>query len=222
MRRKLSRILQAAAAPNVDDVVERWLHKYNAGGQSPAALAVEGGDRYEILLGRLDKLLKMAEARYEPYLVDDFCGLRLQDLYDKRLAEKLEREAEAARKLAEAAAGRKKIVLEAAAERLDDEAQSWLEGPSKTGGSPIEEWASESDQNLSAALSDLRQVAAVRNARLAGAKALADLRKQLADAVYASTKDKEWADLFLRSWHDKCDSPAALKDILAILKKSRR
>lgn len=222
LRRKLTRILQAASAPNTDDVVERWLHKFNAGGRSPAALATDGGEPYSHLLERVDKLLRMAEARYESYLTDDFCGLRLQPLYDRRMAEKQGREAEIARKLAEAAAERQQIICEMAADGLGDEAQAWLDGPAGTDGACLRVWASESDQNLATARWELRSAISARNARLAGAKALADLRKQLADAVFASTTDRQWADLFLKSWQDKCDSPAALKDILIILKKSRR
>lgn len=221
-RQKLTRILQAASAPNADDVVERWLHKFNAGGQSPAALAAEGGEPYFLLQERVDKLLRMAEARYESYLTDDFCGLRLQPLYDQRLAEKLGREAEIARKLAEAAADRQQILCVMAEDGLGDEARAWLDGPAGKGGIRLRDWASECDQNLAAARSELRGAISARNARLAGAKALADLRKQLADAVVASTTDRQWADLFLKSWQDKCDSPAALRDILVILKKSRR
>ena len=84
------------------------------------------------------------------------------------------------------------------------------------------DWASKSDQNLAAARSELRRAITAREARLAAAEVLAGLHKQLADAVFASTRDRQWADLFLRSWKGKCDSPAALKDILALLKKSRR
>ncbi|MGD9471155.1 MAG: hypothetical protein AB7G24_05655 [Novosphingobium sp.] len=222
LRQKLTRILQAASAPNAGDVVERWLHKFNAGGQSPAALAAEGGEPYFLLQERVDKLLRMAEARYESYLVDDFCGLRLQPLYDQCLAEKLGREAEIARKLAEAAADRQQILCVMAEDGLGDEARAWLDGPADKGGICLRDWASESDQNLAASRSELRRAINARNARLAGARALADLRKQLADAVVASTTDRQWADLFLKSWQDRCDSPAALRDILVILKKSRR
>lgn len=222
LRRKLTRILQAASAPKVDDVVERWLAKFNADGRSPAALAAEGGEPYSLLLERIDKLLRMAEARYESYLVDDFCGLRLQPLYDQRLAEKLGREAEIARKLAEAAAHRHQILCEIADDGLGDEAQAWLDGLVGSAGKRLRDWASDSDQNLAAARTELRSAITSRSARLAGAKALADLRQQLADAVFASIADRQWAGLFLKSWQNKCDSPAALRDILAILKKSRR
>lgn len=222
LRRKLTRILQAASAPNVDDVVERWLHKFNVGGQSPAALAAEGGEPYSLLLERVDKLLRMAEARYESYLVDDFCGLRLQPLHDQRLAEKLGREAEAARKLAEAAADRALALCEMAEAGLGVEAHAWLDGPAGTSGVPRRVWASESDQTLAAARLELRGAISARKARLAGAKALADLRKQLSDAVFASTTDRQWAELFFKSYQGQCDSPAKLKDILVILKKSRR
>lgn len=222
LRRKLARILQAANAPNAEDVTERWLHRYNAGGRSPAALAQEGGEPYLALLGRVDNLLKMADARYDSHLVEDFCGLRLQSLYDQRLAEKLGREVEAARKLAAAAAERRRIICELAEEGLGDEAQGWLETHVSAGNAPLRTWAGESDQNLAAARSELRRAVVARNARLTGAKALAELHKQLADAVHASANDKQWADLFLKSWLGKCDSPAALRDILVILKKSRR
>ncbi len=221
-RRKLTRILQAASAPNADDVVERWLHKFNAGGRSPAALATDGGEPYSHLLERVEKLLRMAEARYESYLTDDFCGLRLQSLYNQRLAEKLDREVEAARKLAEAAAERQQIICELAEEGLGNEAQGWLDTRVTAGNASLRTWAGESDQNLAAARSELRRAVVARNARLAGAKALAELHKQLADAVHASANDKQWAELFLKSWLGKCDSPAALRDILVILKKSRR
>ena len=164
----------------------------------------------------------MAEVRYESYLVDDFCGLRLQPLYDQRLAEKQGREAELARKLAEAAAERQQIICQMAEDGLGDEAHAWLDGPAGTDGARRRVWASESDQNLSAARSELRGAISARKARLAGARALADLRKQLADAVFASTTDRQWAELFLKSYQGQCDSPAKLKDILVILKKSRR
>lgn len=222
LRQKLTRILQAANAPNIDDVTDRWLNKFNAGGRSPAVLAAAGGDAYRLLLERVDRLLRMAEARYETCLVDDFCGLRLQPLYDQRLAEKLAREAEVARKLAEAAAERRRIICELAEEGLGDEAQAWLNGPAGTDGTSLRDWASESDENLAVARSELRRAMTARKARLAAARALADLHRQLVEAVFASTTDRQWADLFLKSWQVKCDSPAALKDILAILKKSRR
>ena len=222
LRQKLARILQAANAPNTDDVTDRWLNKFNAGGRSPAALAAEGGDAYRLLIERVDRLLRMAEARYENCLVDDFCGLRLQPLYDQRLAEKQGREAEAARKLTEAAAERRRIICELAEEGLAEEAQAWLNGFTVAAGASFRDWASKSDQNLAAARSELRRAITAREARLAAAEVLAGLHKQLADAVFASTRDRQWADLFLRSWKGKCDSPAALKDILALLKKSRR
>ena len=59
-------------------------------------------------------------------------------------------------------------------------------------------------------------------ALLAAAEARADLHRKLEEAVFASTTDRQWAELFVKSWQGKCDSPAKLKDILARLKKSRR
>ena len=103
-----------------------------------------------------------------------------------------------------------------------EEAQAWLNGFTVAAGASFRDWASKSDQNLAAARSELRRAITAREARLAAAEVLAGLHKQLADAVFASTRDRQWADLFLRSWKGKCDSPAALKDILALLKKSRR
>lgn len=222
LRQKLARILKAANAPNIDDVVDRWLNKFNARGRSPAALATEGGDAYRHLLERVDRLLRMAEARYETYLVEDFCGLRLQPLYDQRLAEKQDREAKAAHKLAEAAAERQRIICVLAEEGLGEEAQAWLDGFTAGGGASFRDWASESDENLTTARSELRRAAAARKARLAAAEARADLHRKLEEAVFASTTDRQWAELFVKSWQGKCDSPAKLKDILARLKKSRR
>lgn len=222
LRQKLSRVLQAVNAPNIDDVADRWLNKFNAGGRSPAALATEGGDLYRLLLERVDRLLWMADARYETYLVEDFCGLRLQPLYDQRLAEKQDREAKAARKLAEAAAERQRIICALAEEGLGEEAQAWLDGFTAGGGASFRDWASESDENLTTARSELRRAAAARKARLAAAEARADLHRKLEEAVLASTTDRQWAELFVKSWQGKCDSPAKLKDILARLKKSRR
>lgn len=222
LRQKLSRVLQAVNAPNIDDVVDRWLNKFNAGGRSPAALATEGGDLYRLLLERVDRLLRMVDARNETYLVEDFCGLRLQPLYDQRLAEKQDREAKAARKLAEAAAERQRIICALAEEGLGEEAQAWLDGFTAGGGASFRDWASESDENLTTARSELRRAAAARKARLAAAEARADLHRKLEEAVFASTTDRQWAELFVKSWQGKCDSPAKLKDILARLKKSRR
>jgi len=222
LRQKLARILQAANAPNIDDVVDRWLNKFNAGGRSPPALATEGGDAYRHLLERVDRLLRMADARYETYLVEDFCGLRLQPLYDQRLAEKQDREAKSARKLAESAAERQRIICALAEEGLGEEAQAWLDEFTAGGGASFRDWASESDENLTTARSELRRAAAARKARLAAAEARADLHRKLEEAVLASTTDRQWAELFVKSWQGKCDSPAKLKDILARLKKSRR
>lgn len=106
----------------------------------------------------------MAEVRYKSYLVDDFCGLRLQPLYDQRLAEKQGREAELARKLAEAAAERQQIICQMAEDGLGDEAHAWLDGPAGTDGARRRVWASESDQNLSAARSELRGAIHARKA----------------------------------------------------------
>lgn len=107
-------------------------------------------------------------------------------------------------------------------EGLGEEAQAWLNGPAGSGDTSLRDWASESDENLAAARSKLRRAMTARKARLAAARALADLHRQLAEAVFASTTDRQWAALFLKSWQAKCDSPAALKGILAIIKKSRR
>lgn len=114
------------------------------------------------------------------------------------------------------------VLCELAEEGLAEEAQAWLNGFTVAAGASFRDWASKSDQNLAAARSELRRAITAREARLAAAEVLAGLHKQLADAVFASTRDRQWADLFLRSWKGKCDSPAALKDILALLKKSRR
>ena len=109
-----------------------------------------------------------------------------------------------------------------AEEGLGEEAQAWLDGFTAGGGASFRDWASESDENLTMARSELRRAAAARKARLAAAEARADLHRQLEEAVFASTTDRQWAELFLKSWQGKCDSPAKLKDIRALLKKSRR
>lgn len=221
LRWKLRQILEAAGAPEPEVVSERWMRRYNVSGQNPESIARQGGEPYTALLQRIDNLRRMANARYESYVVDDLCGLSLQPLRGARLREQEEREAKRLKELADAAAVRRGYLERDARQDLGDQAAEWLASPSSDHPKTILEWAGENDAQLQIAERQLGQAIRNRNARLAAAGAILDYQRQLEVKVRAAIADRQRADLFLKAWRDTCDSPAALNAILAKLPKRR-
>ncbi|MCW1432158.1 hypothetical protein [Novosphingobium sp. JCM 18896] len=221
LRWKLRQILEAANAPQAEAVTERWMRKYNVSGQSPESVARQGGESYETLLQRIDNLRRMANARYESYVVDDLCGLSLQALRETRLREQEQREAKRLKELADVADARRVSLERDARQDLSDEAAEWLRSPSPDASKTILEWAGENDAQLQIAERQLGQAMRRRKARQAAAEAVEDYQRQLDIKVRAVISDPQRADLFLKAWRATCDSPAALSAILAKLPKRR-
>jgi hypothetical protein len=221
LRWKLRQILEAANAPQPEEITDRWLRKYNVDGCCPDTVARRGGEAYDALLLRIDNLRRMAHAYHEAYVVDDLCGLSLQALRETRLAEKEQREAKRLQELANAAAARRRALETDAQKGLNEEAADWLSSPSPDRTKTILEWAAENDEQLRAAERQLGQAARSRMAKLAALKAVDDCRRQLELKVRAAISDPQRADLFLKAWGPTCDSPAAVKAILMKLPKRR-
>lgn len=221
LRWKLRQILEAANAPQPEEITDRWLRKYNVGGCSPDSVAIRGGEAYEALLLRIDNLRRMAHAYHEDYVVDDLCGLSLQSLRETRLAEKQQREAKRLQELVNAAAARRRALETDAQQGLNEEAADWLSSPSPDDTKTILDWAAESDEQLRAAERQLGQAVRSRKAKLAALKAMDDCLRELELKVRAAISDPQRADLFLKAWSPRCDSPAAVKAILMKLPKRR-
>ena len=221
LRWKLRQILEAANAPQPEEITDRWLRKYNVDGCCPDTVARRGGEAYDALLLRIDDLRRMAHAYHEAYVVDDLCGLSLQSLRETRLAEKEQREAKRLQELANAAAARRRALETDAQQGLNEEAADWLSSPSPDRTKTILEWAAENDEQLRAAERQLGQAARSRKAKLAALKAVDDCRRQLELKVRAAISDPQRAELFLKAWGPTCDSPAAVKAILMKLPKRR-
>lgn len=214
-------LLEAAGAPDPQVVTERWMRKYNVSGQSPESVARQGGEPFATLLQRIESLRRMANARYESYVVDDLCGLSLRTLRDKRLREQEEREAKRLKELADAAAARREYLERDARQDLGDEASEWLCSPSPDHIKTILEWAGVNDAQLQVAERQLGEAIRNRKARLAAAEAIRGYQQQLEVKVRAAIADRQRAELFLNAWRSTCDSPAALNAILAKLPKRR-
>lgn len=221
LRWKLRQILEAANAPQPEAVTERWMRKYNVSGQSPESVAREGGEAYVTLLQRIDNLRRMANARYESYVIDDLCGLSLQALRETRLREQEQREAKRLKELADAAALRSGYLETDARRDLGDEVAEWLRSSSPDPTMTILEWAGENDAQLQIAERQLSQAVRSRKARQAAAEAVEACQRQLETKVRAAIPDQQRADLFLKAWRPTCDSPAAFTTILAKLPKRR-
>ncbi|AMK18268.1 MULTISPECIES: hypothetical protein [Sphingobium] len=221
LRWKLKQILEAAGAPDPQVVTERWMRKYNVSGQSPESVARQGGEPFATLLQRIENLRRMANARYESYVVDDLCGLSLRTLRDTRLREQEEREAKRLKELADAAAARREYLERDARQDLGDEASEWLRSPSPDHMKTILEWAGVNDAQLQVAERQLGEAIRNRKARLAAAEAIRGYQQQLEVKVRAAIADRQRAELFLEAWRSTCDSPAALNAILAKLPKRR-
>lgn len=197
------------------------MRKYNVSGQSPESVAKQGGETYETLLQRIDNLRRMANARYESYVVDDLCGMSLQALRDTRLKEQEQREAKRLKELADAATARRDFLERDAQQDLGEEAAEWLRSPSPDAVKTMLEWAGENDAQLQIAERQLGQAMRRHKARQAAAEAVEDYRRQLEIKVRAEISDPQRADLFLKAWRPACDSPAALHAILGKLPKRR-
>ena len=221
LRWKLQQILEAANAPQPEEITGRWLRKYNVGGCCPDSVARRGGEAYDALLFRIDNLRRMAHAYHEDYVVDDLCGLSLQSLRETRLAEKEQREAKRLRELANAVAARRRALETDAQQGLNEEAADWLSSSSPDDIKTILDWAAESDEQLRAAERQLGQAVRSRKAKLAALKAMDDCLRELELKVRAAISDPQRADLFLKAWSPTCDSPAAVKAILMKLPKRR-
>ena len=222
LRWKIRQIVEAGGATDPDAIVERWMAKYNVNGRSPERLAREGGQAHDDLLSRVDDLRRMANARYESFVVDDLCGLSLQGLRDKRLAEQAQREAEKLKRLEDAAGGRRNCLAREARDGLgDQEADEWLGKPSPMPGVSLVQWAGESDAQLGQAERFLGE--AIRNARArrAAAEAVLSFQRELETKVRVAISDPQRAELFIKAWRGQCDSRAALTGILAKLPKRR-
>ncbi|WP_191229329.1 competence protein CoiA family protein [Aurantiacibacter xanthus] len=219
---KIRRVLEAAGAPDPNEVKARWLHKYNVDGASPAEIASTGGATYDLLLSRVDALVRMADSYYNPVVVDDLCGLPLEPMRQKRLTEIEEQNAKLAQAKAVAALARLSDLENSAREGLGPDARAWLSQNVADPAQPIREWASETDGNLAQAFSFLRKAIRERNARLAAADAVQNYQRQLEEAARKAYPDKTRAGLFVSSWRAKCDSPSALRSILEKLPKTRR
>lgn len=221
LRWKLRQILEAANAPQPEEITDRWLRKYNVDGCSPDTVARRGGEAFNALLLRIDDLRRMAHAYHEAHVVDDLCGLSLQSLRETRLADKEQRETKRLQELANAAAARRRALETDAQQGLNEEAADWLSSPSPDRTKTILDWAAENDEQLRAAERQLSQAARSRKAKLAALKAVDDCRRQLELKVRAAISDPQRADLFLKAWGPTCDSPAAVKAILMKLPKRR-
>ncbi len=219
---KIRQVLKAVGAPDPDEVKARWLLKYNVDGASPAEIALNGGATYDLLLSRVDALLRMANSYYSPVVVDDLCGLPLEPMRQKRLMEIEEQNAKLAQEKAAAALARRSDLESSARESLGPDAEAWLSQNFADSPKPITEWASETGENLAQAFSFLRTAIRARNARLAAADAVLKYRLQLEEAAKKAYPDERRADLFISAWRAKCDSPSALRAILEKLPKTRR
>jgi len=219
---KIRRVLEAAGAPDPDEVKVRWLRKYNVDGVSPAEVATNGGASYDSLLSRVEALVRMADSYYNPVVVDDLCGLPLEPMRQKRLSAIEEQNAKLAKEKAAAALARRNDLESYAREGLGLETQTWLNQNVAGAPKPIIEWASETDGNLAQAFSFLRAAIRERNARLAASDAVQTYQRQLEESARKAYPDETRARLFISSWREKCDSPTALRSILEKLSKPRR
>ena len=219
---KIRRVLEAAGAPDPDEVKARWLGKYNVDGVSPAEVARNGGAAYDTLLSRVEALVRMVDSYYKPVVVDDLCGLPLEPMRQKRLSEIEAQDAKLAAERAAAALARRNHLESSAREGLGPDSNTWLNQNVADASAAFLEWASESDGNLAQAFSLLRVAIRERNARLAAASAVLDYQRQLVEAAKKAFPDETRARLFVSSWRAKCDSPSALRSILDKLPKSRR
>lgn len=219
---KICRVIETAGAPDPNEVKARWLRKYNVNGTSPAEIASNGGATYDLLLSRVDALVRMADSYYNPVVVDDLCGLPLEQMRQKRLTEIEEQNAKLAQEKAVAALARRSDLEISAREGLGPDAKTWLNQNLAHPPKPITEWASETDGNLAQAFSFLRTAIRERKARLAAADAIQNYQRQLEAAARKAYPDETRASLFASSWRAKCDSPSALRSILDKLPKTRR
>lgn len=222
LRRQIRRVLEAAGAPNPEEVEARWLRKYNVDGKSPSDVARIGGAAYDSLLSRVEDLVRMVDSYYNPIVADDLCGLPLEPIRQMRLSELEERNAKLAKQKVEAALARGNDLESFARKGLGPDANTWLNQNVADEPKTIVEWASETDGNLAEAFSYLRAAIRERNARLAAADAVLGYQRQLEDAAKKAYPDETRARLFVSSWRTKCDNPAALRAILDKLPKSRR
>lgn len=182
----------------------------------------DGGQAFDDLLARVDDLRRMANARYESFVVDDLCGLSLQGLRDKRLAEQTQREAEKLKRIEDAAAGRRNCLAREARDGLGDPAaDEWLGQPSPISGISLMQWAGESDTQLGQAERLLGEAIRDARARRAAAEAVLLLQRELETKARAAILDPQRAELFIKAWRGECDSRAALTGILAKLPKRR-
>ena len=221
-------ILEAANDPDAEANSRTWMRHHLIGGRIPWTIAGEGGDDFKQLRNRIDAILKMTRTYAEAPIVDDLCGLAVEEWRDELVRQRDERDAKARQKLDEVMEARKRRLRDLATRALKEEASGWLESQS-VGDIPLLDWASESDDRYWKGFELIGRAENARKTRILAAEAADDIRKRLTAASNTAFRDPARSHLFLHSAHPKlagrrpieaCSTEADLRIALALLPKN--
>lgn len=168
---------------------------------TPDELVTSGGPAFDALMRRLNALRVMAQP-FSRSVNEDLCGLPLEAVLERKLAQKAGREARLAAEREAAATGRRQSLVDAAERGLGDEAAAWL-------GADVEpdvaraDRAAASDAGLDEMWRELGHAERARRQRLAAEQAAAVARSQLEVAAIARLPSATHARVFLASAHPK-------------------
>lgn len=229
LHRVVTKLLAAVEHGDPERGYRQWASSYQTDGTTPAELVELGGEGYRELFRRISAIDGM-RAYYSRKVVDDLCGLPVEEIRQRNLEAIRADEAERARKEREASGARRSSIQRQAEQMLEDAAGEWLARLVQPEDVSIIEFASSSDEKLCAAERWLAAAGEQRRQTRIAAEGVAALRIELTEAARRAFGDPTLANLFLNTGQPKvggshpidfCDNKDALKLLVSLLPKRR-
>jgi uncharacterized protein (DUF2384 family) len=229
LHRMVTKLLAAVEHQDPECGFRYWASSYQTGGTTPAELVELGGEGYRELFRRISAIGGML-AHYSRKVVDDLCGLPVEEIRRRNMDAIAADVAERVRKERKASDARRNSIQRQAEQMLEDAAGEWLARLVQPEHVSITEFASSSDEKLCAAERWLAAAGEQRRQTRIAAERVAALRAELTEAARHAFGNPSLANLFLNTGQPKiggrhpidfCDTKDALKILVSLLPKRR-